>query len=124
MQEKYNVNTTFSERIQIILKKLNVSRKDFAHIINVSYGNLSDWLNGRSEPSAKAIRAIYYNYDVNPIWLLTGEGPFRTPDYLVNDSSELYNKVQLGTSEYNDLLSRAKKYDQIVKIIGRQIDDD
>ena len=73
-------------RLSEIIEKTGVLKKEFAEKIGVSTGNLSDWLKGRSEPSAKVLTRICELYHVNINWLLTGKGD------MFLDSSEKFVK--------------------------------
>jgi transcriptional regulator with XRE-family HTH domain len=45
-----------------------------AGIIGVSQGSLSDIENGKTKPSADTLAKIVRHTDIDPRWLLTGEG--------------------------------------------------
>ena len=63
------------ERLLHLLESLGLTKKIFAGRIGLSPSTISDYLNGRLKSiSADAIAAIYKEFNVNPIWLLTGEG--------------------------------------------------
>ena len=53
-------------------KRLKV--RELAGIINISQGSLSDIENENTKPAADTIISIVKNTDINPYWLLTGEG--------------------------------------------------
>ena len=62
-------------QIEKILDDLGITQSQFSKEINVSKGNISDLLKGRTKSlSADAITNIYRKYNINPTWLLTGEG--------------------------------------------------
>lgn len=62
------------ERLAELIVDLGVKKKDFAEKIDVSTGNLSDWLKDRYKPTTEALAKISGAYGVNLKWLLTGEG--------------------------------------------------
>ena len=54
---------------------MNLSQKDFAISIGLTPSSLNDILNGRTKNISKTLLiAIRYVYNINPTWLLTGEG--------------------------------------------------
>lgn len=62
------------DRILYLSEIKEVSKQVFFKKINASYGNFTGE-SKNSEPSNKIIKEILLNYtDVNPIWLVTGEG--------------------------------------------------
>ena len=65
-----------SERLLLLVKKLNLNKRQFADSINISPGNFSDWINPkkRSVPSTEAIFKISEVHKVNLNWLITGKG--------------------------------------------------
>lgn len=63
------------EQIILLIKKLGTSKKEFAGKIEISTGNLSDLISGRIKSlSHEAIVRIAKEFNVDPLWLLTGEG--------------------------------------------------
>ena len=65
-----------AERLLLLIKKLDLNKRQFADSINISPGNFSDWINPkkRSLPSTDAIFKISEVHKVNLNWLFTGEG--------------------------------------------------
>lgn len=65
------------ERIQIYRKALGLKGKQFAAIIGISGGSLSDLENDKTKPKADTLESIVLKTDVNSMWLLTGIGEMR-----------------------------------------------
>jgi len=63
------------DRIAELIKELGIRKMEFAEAVGISTGNLSDWLRGKTEPSAKAFARIHEKYNVNLNWLIVGKGP-------------------------------------------------
>ncbi len=63
---------SISERIKII--RGNLRQKDFADRIGTSQSTVQTWEEGRSVPGGKLLEAIYRQFQINILWLLTGEG--------------------------------------------------
>lgn len=72
MQEKNREISVLKERIIKYLKLKGISKYEFYNTTGISNGILSQ-KSGISEENI--LRFISYCKDVNPIWLLTGEGP-------------------------------------------------
>ncbi|EHO40400.1 helix-turn-helix domain protein [Caldithrix abyssi DSM 13497] len=107
------------DRLNILIKKLGLAKKDFAKSINVSPGNLSDWLKGKSEPSSKALIRICEIYNVNLNWLLTGQGNMflqPSPPPTVNEHAQAYQakeqEIERLKQEITNLKAELKKMDQ------------
>ncbi len=67
-------------RIRAYRKKKGLTVKQLAEIIGISQGSLSDIENEKTKPSAKTITSLVRNTDINPTWLLTGQGEmFKKP---------------------------------------------
>ncbi len=98
-----------AERIVELINLLNINKKTFALSINVSPGNISDWLskNRKANPSMDAIIRISEKYDVNLNWLLTGKG-----EMFLSDNKESQEK-RIDNSE---LINLRKRYDQLEKV--------
>lgn len=53
------VTMTFSEFVVFVRKKMNLSQKQFASAINVSYSTINRWENGHVVPSNLAVKSFY-----------------------------------------------------------------
>jgi SOS-response transcriptional repressor LexA len=73
---------TVGERISLIIKDIGATKKKFAESLNISPGHLSDWLSKKrkSNPSLEYLSKIYELYNVNLIWLVTGNGDMFNSD--------------------------------------------
>ncbi len=67
---------TAGNRISLIIKVLGITKKKFADSLDISSGNLSDWINPlrKSNPTAHSLTRINELYNVDITWLLTGKG--------------------------------------------------
>jgi len=61
------------ELILNLIKKNKLTQKELADIIGISQGNLTDWKNKRSKPSAKVLQKIATYFNVSVDYLLTGK---------------------------------------------------
>ena len=73
-------------RVADYRRQLRYKVGEFAKLIGISQGSLSDIENQKTKPSADTIAAIVRKTDINPGWLLTGEGPMRKDDYRTGDN--------------------------------------
>ena len=61
---------TTVDRIFQLIKENNLTAKEFANIVGISQGNITDWKTGRANPSVKALEKIQYKFNVSMEWLL------------------------------------------------------
>jgi transcriptional regulator with XRE-family HTH domain len=91
MQEKLDKNIQISEislRIANLIEFLGINQKEFASKINVGTGRLSNVLKGRNKPDTDFVSEIIRTYrNVNPLWLLIGEGEILNKNIYSNLSS-------------------------------------
>jgi len=95
---------TIGQRIKDFRSKKGYKVKELADIIGVSQGTLSDIENGKTRPSADTIAALVRNTDINPSWLLTGEGRIESPtEACLPEAAPLpsgHTKVREASLEY------------------------
>jgi len=74
------------DRIKHLRKELNLTQKDLANTINKSIDRIKNIENGRVQKlHPDEIIALSNKYNINPDWLLTGEGEM----YKENDNKEI-----------------------------------
>jgi len=66
--------TDVGGRIRSIREKLGLTQPVFAKSLGVGHSWLSELENGKYKPSDVWLVAIEYRYNINPQWILTGEG--------------------------------------------------
>lgn len=64
------MQTTISDRLQIMLCVLNLNQKEFANKVGLTEAAISRYLNGSRMPNATHIRQIADSTGVNPSWIL------------------------------------------------------
>ena len=63
------------ERIEALMKDLNLSARQFAAEIRVQPGTISNMMAGRNNPSLEVMKRIMERYPtLNPEWLIAGRG--------------------------------------------------
>ena len=66
---------TERERIEALMKELNLSARQFAAEIRVQPGTISNMMAGRNNPSLEVMKRIMDRYPtLNPEWLIAGRG--------------------------------------------------
>lgn len=64
------------ERIDLFLNRKKISRAEFGRGCGTSgTTSVSNYIDGKSKPNAEFIALAAKNFDLNPMWLLFGEGP-------------------------------------------------
>ncbi|MHC1789013.1 helix-turn-helix domain-containing protein [Solidesulfovibrio sp.] len=63
-----------SDLLRELIHALQVKDAEFAQVCGIKKATLSSYINGKSAPGWQTLRNIVLSYDVNPAWLLTGEG--------------------------------------------------
>ena len=62
-------------RLLQVLQAENISRSQFAEMLDISPATVTHLLNGRNKPSYEIIQAICKNFpNLNTDWLITGNG--------------------------------------------------
>jgi SOS-response transcriptional repressor LexA len=79
------------DRLLMFINALDIKRSEFSKSIEITSGNLSDWLNRKknSKPSASAMVRINECYGLNINWLLTGKGGM----FILDVDGNLYGDV-------------------------------
>lgn len=63
------------ERIEQVIKTLNLTARQFAAEIHVQPGTISNMMAGRNNPSLEVMKRIMERYPtLNPEWLIAGRG--------------------------------------------------
>ena len=100
---------TINKRIKEIRNTLNKSQREFAKVVYVSNGYLSEIETGQKETNDRLVHLIVSAFSVNKHWLLTGEGP------MFNNTQE--DKMERMAGLFNEL------YPEFQDFVLRQIDE-
>jgi len=97
-------NSAFFARIEKIISYSRLPAYKFAAMVGVSQTFLSEMKAGRSGPSFKMLVGILSVYqDLNPRWLLFGEGEMFEPSGAVHEQSAPYGRLNALINELKAL---------------------
>jgi transcriptional regulator with XRE-family HTH domain len=87
------------ERIRQLMEAQHMNQQTFAKFTNISSASLSSIFTGRTRPTMNHVLAIMGAFpNVNPIWLLKGEGGMMLTDaatsYAENENSTLFDAIE------------------------------
>lgn len=74
MSETDKKNKIISKRFSEFFKVVGLTQEEFAKRIRVARSNISSWQSGVHGISGAAITAMEHEFNLNPVWLITGEG--------------------------------------------------
>lgn len=82
------------DRLKILISETGLSQKEFAERINISSSAITQFIKGQSKGlNSDTIQSIISVYNINPTWLLTGEGEmFNTPSD-IKDGKVSYTSI-------------------------------
>ena len=86
-------------RLGELVKTLKMSTNAFAKSINKSQSGISIAIEGKTKPSFDVLDSICEIHNVNPTWLLTGEGEMFKTTSPVTQSDNTYLKDYLAKLE-------------------------
>lgn len=105
MENNRNIGDNIREASRKIGGQVRLSE-----ITGIKKSTLSDYIRGRTEPKASALRAISEACDVTSDWLLFGEGGSETSD---NDNPgqpmDKYDFLDIARDQVNDYIVKIKE---------------
>lgn len=123
------MNDGMNERIRKLRKHLDLTQQEFADKIRVKRNTVATYEMGRSIPSDAAISLICSEFNVNEIWLKTGDGEIFKPvpndvlDALAKEYNLSHNQY-IFIKKFVDL--KKERFDDIIaflKDVISSIDD-
>ncbi len=97
MQRDYQKNNNLTQdtlliqmgkRLAMIRENSGLKQIPFAEALEVSQGGYNTYERGQREIPVRVLRALYTKFNVNPVWMMTGEGsPYN------RDTVDLYHDV-------------------------------
>lgn len=90
--------STINERIAQCIASIGITKTAFAQKINLSQPHMSKIALGRSAPTDRTIADICREFNVNEMWLKTGEGEMfnKPPETLADKLAKEYGLDELG----------------------------
>lgn len=81
------------EKLLLALKNSGIKQYDFAKKIGVTEAAVSAWKNGRRNITEQTLRAICREFNVDYMWLTTGEGEMfiNLPETIIDELCTQYN---------------------------------
>lgn len=92
--------TAVKERIKSLRKELSYTQQEFADKIGTPRNNIAGYETGKRSPSEAVISLICREFNVNEIWLRTGEGEMfnQTEDAIIERLRNELNASELEVS--------------------------
>lgn len=99
-----------NNRIKLLRKNLNLSQEDFGARIGITRASISNIEKGTRNMSEQTIKSICREFNINPLWLKTGEGDIflKLPNTLLDELADEYNLTEIEKK----LVSSFLKLDQ------------
>jgi transcriptional regulator with XRE-family HTH domain len=104
MQRDYQKNNNSTQdtlliqmgkRLAMIRENSGLKQIPFAEALDVSQGGYNTYERGQREIPVRVLRALHVKFNVNPVWMMTGEGsPFN------RDAVDLYHEVTTTVDTY------------------------
>jgi transcriptional regulator with XRE-family HTH domain len=106
------------ERIRVVRRKLGINQGEFARQIGLTQAALSSIEVGKSKLTEQNIKLICVTFNVNELWLRTGEGEmFGSLSSYENELLDIYRQLTEETQDFILDMSRTllKKHKEKVK---------
>ena len=109
-----------NERIKALRKELKLTQQEFADQIRIKRNTVATYEMGRSIPSDSAIALICKTFNVNEVWLRSGEGEMfeelpeedevaaYVSDLLEDDENPLYDIIKGIMKTYSELTPKSQ----------------
>jgi transcriptional regulator with XRE-family HTH domain len=116
-------NRDIGIRIKLIRTKKHLNQNDFANNIGIAQGFLSEIERGIKQPSIELVLKIISQYEINPDWLLTGEGtPNKEKETEERDEiSEMVLAMleEMTEEQKRDVLRYTKEKKQMIEMMKK-----
>ena len=108
-------------RIKALRKELKLTQQEFADKLNIKRGAVANYEIGRNEPIDAVISLICKTFNVNEVWLRSGEGEMfeelpeedevaaYVSELLEDDDNPLYDIIKDVMKTYNDLTPKSQE---------------
>ncbi|TGK16067.1 helix-turn-helix domain-containing protein [Leptospira kmetyi] len=106
----YKADKKFPDRLKRLIETLGVSQAEFARSIDLKPAFISDLINERAKSfSQESLVRLRTAHNVNPLWLIAGEG-----DMLIADVEA---KSDAETDRYRNILRKIRARPQMENIV-------
>lgn len=99
---------SFSQRIRLV--RGNLTQDKFAKLVKINPNTFRNYEKGDSLPNIEVAARICEELEINPTWLMTGEGPMNTKEALeqaqidkIRSIQDLKTDAVSGSNELEDL---------------------
>ena len=114
---------TLAERIKEVRRWSGLNQTQFAERIGLTMSSISQTERGIINPTRQTLALICKEFNVNKVWLETGEGPIEPPD--MDPVAEIVSSVITDGSEnpfYRSIVAMIKQYQKLDETSKRIID--
>lgn len=99
-----------SDRLKILLQKLNISQRQFAIRINIDPGYFSKIIQGKATPPGRILLLIEKVFHVNKRWLEDGEGEIFSNQGISIAKRQILDAIDILSDEQIHAVSSFIKY--------------
>ncbi|MBM9499352.1 helix-turn-helix transcriptional regulator [Leptospira sp. 201903071] len=111
----YKADKKFPERLKRLIETLGLSQAEFARSIELKPAFISDLINERAKSfSQESLLKLRAEHNVNPLWLIAGEGEMLISDTEIKSDRE--------TDRYRTILRKIRARPQIEELLENLLD--
>lgn len=116
------MNNNMGDRIGNVISTLKIKKVYFAEQLKIDQSYVTQLTNGRRNPSDRLISDICEKFNVDEIWLRTGEGEMFAQIDKDKEFDRICTEIQLSDDEFiKDIMRKYWKLDENGKEIIRQM---
>lgn len=121
MQQKYqNSNNSEHDKLLVqmgrrlahVREKSGLKQIPFAETLQVSQGGYNTYERGQREIPVRVLRTLYTKFNVNPVWMMTGEGGMFNQDVV-----DLYHQISVQVDNFIGQGSLTVEPDKRLKLV-------
>lgn len=99
-----------NNRLKVLRKELGLTQQEFADKLKIKRGAIANYEIGRNEPIDAVISLICKEFNVNEVWLRTGEGGQDNMFTKISDEDDYSICLAKLTTEENEIIRNTVKY--------------
>ncbi|MCF0050039.1 helix-turn-helix domain-containing protein [Dyadobacter sp. LJ53] len=108
------------DRVKRLREVLQINAVQFAKKVNVPQATYNRIEKGSGNLTADAIADIIKTFEVNPYWLLFGEGG---EEPVFTKQSELSNQITITKDEFIELQRKALRQEDRIRELEKQVEE-